>query len=255
MSEGTVGTDAAVEAAVTGVDPAVAADETTAGLFDAEQEAPAAEGGKADGAADESEDIDPFGTDPDGETTEQDAEGAAESEDGSEAEAEDGSEDGVPEEYTFKLPEGVEIADEDLADVVPLLKDMGATQDQAQALIDIATRSNQGVAAQIETSQKDAWSAQLAEWDRARASDPDLIGTKGDESRNLARAAVKRYGGAELAQFMRTTGYGRNPVVEKAWASAARATGEGTAVAQTHGARGNAKSQGLAGTYDPKTGL
>jgi hypothetical protein len=75
--------------------------------------------------------------------------------------AEEAAKNTVPEAYDFKLPEGMEVDKELLAETEPLFKELGLTQEKAQKVIDLYA---QKVMPAIVKRQADAWQDQVAAW-------------------------------------------------------------------------------------------
>jgi hypothetical protein len=172
-------------------------------------------------------------------TDEQKAEAAKAAEENADAEEGDGADhntdeksedgdadkdkDGAPEEYSeFTLPEGMELDAELLAEATPLLKELGATQEQAQKLVDLQAKS---VTDFVEAQSK-AWADRLSEWKEVRENDAEYGKGKYDESLAIARSAMREVGGPELAKALEETGVGNHPEFIRFFYRVGKAIGE-----------------------------
>ena len=122
----------------------------------------------------------------------------------------DKGKDGAPEEYSdFTLPEGVNLDAAAVAEAIPLLKEMGATQEQAQKL-----------------AQSKAWTDQLGEWKDARETDAEFGKSKYDESIAIARKGMREFGEPALFAALEETGMGNHPELIRAFYRVGKAIGE-----------------------------
>jgi len=137
----------------------------------------------------------------------------------------DDDKDGAPEEYSdFTLPEGMELDAKLLAEATPLLKDLGATQEQAQKLIDFQTKTLTDFA----DAQTKAWTDQLGEWKTARENDAEYGKGKYDASLAAARSAMRTIGGTELVTALEETGMGNHPEMIRVFYRLSKVIGEDT---------------------------
>lgn len=135
----------------------------------------------------------------------------------------DKGKDGVPENYgEFTLPEGVEMDKAALDKALPVFKQHGFTQAQAQAMIDLRT---EGVNDMLQ-AQQTAWADVQEAWKAEALNDPETGGAKYDQTVSNARKAVHHFGGAELKAALDETGMGNQPQFIKAFALMGEAIGE-----------------------------
>ena len=135
--------------------------------------------------------------------------------------------DGAPEEYAdFTVPEGVVLDAEALAEATPILKEMGATQEQAQKLIDLQLKNTADVQEAVLQAQSKAWTDTLSEWKDARETDTEYGKGNYDESIALARKGMRAFGEPALFQALEETGMGNHPELIRAFYRVGKAIGE-----------------------------
>lgn len=111
----------------------------------------------------------------------------------------------APEKYEdFTLPEGRQVDQKALEIAVPIFKELGLSQEQAQQLIAVQDQVIQGYETATDTTikeQNDAWKA-------AAEKDPDI-----DVA--VAQKALGTLGDAETAAYLKDSGIGNHPGVLK----------------------------------------
>jgi len=136
--------------------------------------------------------------------------------------ADDGK-DGAPSEYTeFTVPEGQKLDADAVAEAAPLLKELGATQEQAQKLVDLQSKMMQSAA----DAQLKAWTDQKSEWRKASENDEEFGKGKYDASVAGARKALRTFGTPELTATLETSGLGDHPEVIRVFSRIANEIGE-----------------------------
>lgn len=142
------------------------------------------------------------------------AEGEAEDESTEEeSETESESEDGVPENYEFQVPEGLEL-DKELSDkFTDVAKELGLNNEQANKVVGLYAEK----VMDMQKAQTEAWNKQVSDWASELKSDPDFGGAKFEENAEIARMAINKFGGDELKQALNDTGLGNHPAFVK-WA-------------------------------------
>ena len=129
----------------------------------------------------------------------------------------------TPEAYAdFVMPEGVELDSAILEGALPILKEMGATQEQAQKLADI-------MAGQVQASsqgQADAFSQLMNDWVDQSKNDKEFGGDKFEESIATARHAIDAFGTPELKQLLEEHGVGNHPEVIRFMVKVGKLTAE-----------------------------
>lgn len=142
------------------------------------------------------------------------------------------AESGAPETYAdFTMPEGRTLSKDTMAEALPIFKELNLNQDQAQKLIDFATKN------QISTEQagqaaynamRDGWRNEVLK-DTTLSSGTDL---KPEVKESIGRA-VDSLGpelGGKFREVMNTTGLGDNPTFVKAMFEMSKFVTEGRPV-------------------------
>jgi hypothetical protein len=128
---------------------------------------------------------------------------------GSEA-GDDDKPEGAPETYeAFAVPEGVTLDEAVIAEAVPVFKDLGLKQDQAQKLVDFWT-ARATAAEEANARALTDFNAKLIEQVKA---DPELGGAALKQNLALASKAIERFGSPQLKTLLAETGFGNQPEV------------------------------------------
>lgn len=107
----------------------------------------------------------------------------------------------------FSMPEGVTVDSAKLDAAIPVFKELGLNQDQAQKLVDLeASRVEAAAEAQVE-----AFNSMVEEWATASKNDSEFGGERFEESVATARAAVDKFGTPELKELLEHHGIGNHP--------------------------------------------
>ena len=137
---------------------------------------------------------------------------------------------GAPEKYAdFKAPEGFEIDKATLESALPVFKELGLGQDQAQKLVDFyATVSQKAADAPFQL-----WKETQQKWVDEIKADPE-IGGKLDQVKATVSKAIDGLGDPKLANDFRAamdyTGAGNNPAFIRAFYKLASKLSEGGTV-------------------------
>lgn len=107
-------------------------------------------------------------------------------------------------EYTFEMPEGVEVDETRLADFTAVAKELNLSQENAQKLVNI------GIAREQQLLERHA--NMVKGWSDAVAADPEL-GTP--ENQATAKKVIDTFGTPELKSYLNTTGLGNHPELVK----------------------------------------
>lgn len=120
----------------------------------------------------------------------------------------DEGKDGAPEQYQdFSVPEGYEVDAELLSEFTPLLKELGASQEQGQKFVDLQAK----VVQKVTDAQAKVWADTQGDWRKAGETDEEFGKGKYDESIMLARKAMRTIGGEGLVDALNKTGMGNHP--------------------------------------------
>lgn len=117
---------------------------------------------------------------------------------------------GAPEQYgDFTMPEGIVMNEQMMGQFLPLAKELGLTQDQAQQLVDLQTAE---IAAQAQ-AQEDRWQTYNEEMVQAARDDREIGGTEEQFNEKVAIAlqALEHFGTDELSEALTSTGAGNHP--------------------------------------------
>lgn len=96
----------------------------------------------------------------------------------------------VPETYELTAPKGFVINDDVKAEAEPVFKELGLSNEQANLLMPLAGR----FAERIATQQQDAFQAVASDWAREAQKDPEIGGSKWDETANYVAKALDNFG-------------------------------------------------------------
>jgi len=136
----------------------------------------------------------------------------------------------APDTYAdFKAPEGYTVDPKAIEAAVPIFKDLGLSQDQAQKLVDFHTKQMIDAA----KGPQQAYEALRTEWRDAVTNDPEMKGKLDTIKTDIGRA-LNSLGDAKLASefkaAMDLTGAGDHPAFVKAFWKLSQFVTEGTHV-------------------------
>jgi len=135
----------------------------------------------------------------------------------------DEDKDGAPATYAdFKLPEGMDMDQEALEAAMPLFKEMKASQETAQKVVNVASQMVEKVLAKQQT----AWTDRVAEWTKDAENDDEYGKASYDKSIMIARSAMRTVGGPNLAKALEETGTGNHPELIRVFYRLGKAIGE-----------------------------
>jgi len=130
----------------------------------------------------------------------------------------------IPEEYSFKMPEGMELDTEVLAKVAPIFKEAGLSQAKADKMVEVYTKE---ILPAFAKRQADAWKAETDSWAEATRKDPEIGGVKFDETVKNAQRAVNTINPA-LKEVFDKYGLGNHPEFVRTFAKIATLLKEDT---------------------------
>ncbi|WP_442108184.1 hypothetical protein [Pseudomonas sp. NUPR-001] len=138
----------------------------------------------------------------------------------------------VPEAYAFKdLPEGYAMSDQQLAEVSPLFKELGLTQEQADKLVAFdAKRALAAEQAGLEQRQ-----GLVTGWEKSLREDAAFGGANFDANVGVAQKALAQFGTPELSTMLKESGLGSHPEVVRLFHRIGQQLAEG----QLHSGSGN----------------
>lgn len=112
-----------------------------------------------------------------------------------------------PKEYKLVLPQGQEVAPEDLERLTNFAREKGLSEEQAQALLEYELS---GRKAFVE-AQKRALAEQVTSWAKELETDKEVGGEKFNENIELARRFIAENAPPEFMKALNETGFGNYP--------------------------------------------
>lgn len=136
----------------------------------------------------------------------------------------------VPEKYELKASEGgADLDAEVVALAEPVFKEIGLSNDQAQALVPVAEQFAQRVAEQIEAASMANIAQQRAAWLAEAKADPEIGGDKWDGNLVIAAKALDTLGftkGTPFRTLLDDSGLGNHADMIRAFVKVGRAVSE-----------------------------
>jgi len=122
-------------------------------------------------------------------------------------EAESGNQ-GAPEAYAdFVVPEGLTIDAEVMDEFLPTAKELGLNQENAQKLVDMASKLTE----KMQQQQATQWQEQITGWAEQTRNDKELGGANLPQTLGVARQALQQFASPELNQLLKDSGIGNHP--------------------------------------------
>tara|TARA_R110000803_G_C11989469_1_gene321874 strand:+ start:20165 stop:20869 length:705 start_codon:yes stop_codon:yes gene_type:complete len=130
----------------------------------------------------------------------------------------------APEKYeSYEVPEGFAMGEETLSQFNELAKGMNLSQDQAQQLVNVATKQNES----FRDEQDNAWNDVRDNWVADIKADKEFGGDNFTETVERAKRARDKFGSDALKEFLNETGFGDNNELVKCFARIDKETSEG----------------------------
>lgn len=149
-----------------------------------------------------------------------------------------------PIEYQLTAPEGMEMDADALAVATPIFQEMKATNEQAQALTNIAA----GMVSKVMKANADAHNKQVQDWHDATVKE---FGAKGkedfDQKVGIAQKALNKFMSPEERQMIRHYGFGNFPALFRMAHAIGLTMKEDTIT--TQGNQGDGKEETLGQTW------
>lgn len=134
--------------------------------------------------------------------------------------------EGAPESYELEIPEGMQVDEKLMGSFEAMAREANLTNDQANAFAKMyAERMTEMVDAQAA-----AWEKQKSDWVGELKNDSDFGGQAFTENVQVARSAIARFGGEDLATAMKDLGIDNHPATVKAWLAVGKAISEDSAI-------------------------
>lgn len=124
----------------------------------------------------------------------------------------------APENYDIKAPEGSLLSKSSLDRTEAFAKGRGLSNEEAQELVDV---QHQAI-----SEYMDGVKAEMAGWEDQAKKDPEIGGDNFNESVELAKRAVERYGNEAFKKALNETGLGNHPEVVRVFRNIGKAMQE-----------------------------
>lgn len=132
-------------------------------------------------------------------------------------------ETGAPEAYgDFKLADGVELDTVAMEAALPIFKELGLTQDQAQKLVGLQTAQVQARA----EAQQDQWEKTNDDWAQETKADPEFGGPNLSGSLAHVKTFLDKFASSEFRTMLDDTGMGNRLETLRLFASVGKAMSE-----------------------------
>jgi hypothetical protein len=115
--------------------------------------------------------------------------------------------DEATDEVALTVPEGSNLSQEAVDAINTFAKENGLSQEQAEALMSRETEASERVLESLEREQEQ----EQAKWVENVKKDAELGGANFDQTKDLARKVVLRFGSDELMSNLKSTGLGNYP--------------------------------------------
>lgn len=113
----------------------------------------------------------------------------------------------VPEKYEFKLPEKSLLKPSQVDKIAAYAKEQGLSQDKAQALLE---RDNEALSSFVNEQNSDFENRKKA-WVTEIHNDKELGGNNFNESIELSKRVIEKFGDAKFKEALNQTGLGNHP--------------------------------------------
>jgi len=132
----------------------------------------------------------------------------------------------VPEKYDIKVPEGIALSPQQIEKVEVLAKELELTNEEAQWFLDMHADGARDYAAITKQQQEQ----RTSQWTDQVKKDPELGGARFNESAELAKRAVQKFGTPELIKELQDSGYNNHPELVRIFARIGKMIGNDTLV-------------------------
>ncbi len=128
----------------------------------------------------------------------------------------------IPEKYEIKMPDGVKMNEELLAEVTPLFRDARLSPAQAQVVADAYMKT--------QADAIEAFSNQTKDWAKQSKEDKEIGGKNYEQNIALAHKGFKAFGSPEALAVFEAYGLGNHPEVLRTFMRIGSAIGEGSTI-------------------------
>lgn len=128
----------------------------------------------------------------------------------------------VPEKYDLKIPDGALITAADVERIAAFAKERGLSNEEAQAVLE---RDNANIVSYQE-NQRAQLEKLKTDWVEQVKSDKEIGGAVFNESIELSKRVIERFGSQELKQQLDATGFGNHPELVRIFSKIGKAMGD-----------------------------
>lgn len=131
----------------------------------------------------------------------------------------------APGDYDLKAPEGLAIAPEHVEMAVPVFRELGLSNDDANKLMPLAAKYAESIVEQWNRESETEFGNWKRDLFKQAQADPEIGGAKWNESIGLAARALEKLGappGSPLRKLLDDTGVGNHPEMIRVFARARR---------------------------------
>lgn len=108
--------------------------------------------------------------------------------------------EGVPDQYTFEPPEGVEVDQAALDQFSELARELGLGQDAYQKIVEYDLQRSQDA----ETAAVDEWNSRVDGWKQASKADKEIGGEDFAESVQMAQTSLKQFADDDFRALLKS---------------------------------------------------
>ena len=142
--------------------------------------------------------------------------------------------EGVPDEYKFEAPEGMDVDEASLTQFADTAKELKLSQAQYQSLIEYDLQRQADAA----KAMSDQYNNRVADWANETKADKTIGGEALDENLGVAKRAIETFGDDDLAQIMAAPsaenpdglGLGNHPAMIRLFYRVGKSIGESSLV-------------------------
>jgi hypothetical protein len=149
-------------------------------------------------------------------------------------------------EIALKLPDGAQIEQAEVDEVLAMAKENSLTQEQAQKILDARLNSVDLFTKRIQEKHE----IQVKQWASDIKSDKELGGDKYTETVSLARRALDKFASPDLKKILDDSGYGNHPELVRVFARVGK-TLQDSKLVQAPGSKA-AKTSSLESKFYPE---
>lgn len=152
----------------------------------------------------------------------------------------------VPEKYDLKAPEGATLAPEFVNEVSALAKELGLSNEKAQALLN----SQYAKLSQAEVLQKQQLQERSDAWKKAALEDKEIGGEQLNQNIEMSSRVLKKYFPETVIKFINDSGFGNYPDFLRGFVRLGKAMGEDKIVIGGSGGDPGAQKSRAARMFD-----